>query len=90
MTPHQYSKTAIAARPGVTLTGLSAVADLAQGVQGSVVAVGQGVKVALGGGDARVAESFLDDGQVGAAGEDPGGVGVAQVVKPRPASGVSR
>jgi hypothetical protein len=29
-----------------------------------------------------VAESFLDDGQVGAAGKDPGGVGVAQVVEP--------
>jgi len=35
----------------------------------------------LGGGDASVSESFLDDDDVGAAGEQPGGVGGTQVVE---------
>jgi hypothetical protein len=52
-------------------------ADVVQGGEGGVVGAGQGVEVALGGGDAGVAEAFFDDLEVGAAGEEPGGVGVA-------------
>lgn len=38
------------------------------------------VGVDLGGGEADVAEEFLDDAEVGAAGEEVGGVGVANFV----------
>ena len=38
------------------------------------------MEVFLGGAQAAVAEAFFDDLDVGAAGEQPGGVGVAQVV----------
>ncbi|MDT5129782.1 MAG: hypothetical protein QOH54_5426 [Mycobacterium sp.] len=45
--------------------------------EGGVVGFGQGVEVFLGGDDAAVPESFFDGLEVGAAGEEPGGVGVA-------------
>jgi hypothetical protein len=51
-----------------------------EGVEGGVVVSGEGVEVLLGGADVAVAESFFDGLEVGAAGEEPGGVGVAQVV----------
>jgi hypothetical protein len=47
-----------------------------------VVGVGEGVEVFLGGAEAAVAEAFFDGLDVGAAGEEPGGVGVAEVVEP--------
>ena len=43
-------------------------------------AVGVDVGVDLGGGDVGVAEEFLDDAEVGAAGEEVGGEGVAEGV----------
>jgi hypothetical protein len=49
----------------------------AEGVEGGVAGVGQGVQVLLGSAKAAVAEAFFDDLDVGAAGEEPGGVGVA-------------
>jgi hypothetical protein len=45
-----------------------------------VVGVGRGVEVFLGGLDVGVPEAVHDRGEVGAAGQQPGGVGVAQVV----------
>ena len=48
--------------------------------EGGVVGVGEGVEVALGGAEAAVAEAFADGFEVGAAGEHPGCVGVAEVV----------
>jgi hypothetical protein len=42
-----------------------------------VVGFGEGVEVFLGGGDAAVAEAFFDCLDVGTAGEQPRGVGVA-------------
>ncbi len=43
-------------------------------------AVGVDVGVDLGGGDVGVSEEFLDDAEVGAAGEEVGGEGVAEGV----------
>src|SRR6476469_548965 len=54
--------------------------DAAQRGEGCVVGAIEGVQVLLRGGDRAVAESFLDDLEVGAASEQPGGVSVAQVV----------
>ena len=48
--------------------------------EGGVVGFGEGVEVFLGGDDAAVPEAFFDGLEVGAAGEEPGGVGVAEVV----------
>ena len=48
--------------------------------EGGVVGFGEGVEVFLGGDDAAVAEPFLHGLQICAAGEEPGGVGVADVV----------
>ena len=45
-----------------------------------MVGVGEGVEVFLGGGDSGVAHAVHDGFDVGAAGEEPGGVGVAEVV----------
>ena len=45
-----------------------------------MVGVGEGVEVLLGGLDLGVAHAVHDGLEVGAAGEEPGGVGVAQVV----------
>jgi hypothetical protein len=45
-------------------------------IAGSVVGVGQGVQVFLGGAEAAVPEPFFDDLDVGAAGQQPGGVRV--------------
>jgi hypothetical protein len=45
--------------------------------EGGVVGFREGVEVFLGGDDAAVPESFFDGLEVGAAGEEPGGVGVA-------------
>jgi len=44
-------------------------ADFREGVQGGFVGVGEGVEVLLGGHDRRMAESLLDDLEVGASGE---------------------
>ena len=51
-----------------------------QGVEVLGVGVGEGVEVLLGGGDLGVAHPVHDGLEVGAAGEEPGGVGVAEVV----------
>ena len=56
---------------------LPVLADSAKCGEGGVVGAGEGVEVLLGGGDAAVAEAFFDGLEVGAAGEHPGGVGVA-------------
>lgn len=53
-----------------------AAPDSREGVERGVVGVGQGVQVALGGGDAGVPEPLFDDLQVGAASEQPRGVRV--------------
>src|SRR5947209_6165183 len=58
-----------------------AVADASERGERAFAGVGEGAGVLLGGGDAAVAESFLDGDDVGAAGEEPGGVGGAQVVE---------
>jgi hypothetical protein len=57
------------------------VAGAVEGVDGGVVGVGEGMEVFLGGAEAAVAEAFFDGLDVGAAGEQPGGVGVAEVVE---------
>jgi hypothetical protein len=49
-------------------------------VEAGGVVVGEGVEVLLGGAQAAVAKAFFDDLDVGAAGEEPGCVGAAQVV----------
>ena len=54
-----------------------AFADVVEGGDGGVVGVGEGVEVLLGGGDAGMSHPFLHHLDVGAAGEEPGGVGVA-------------
>lgn len=54
----------------------SAAPDPCESVERGVVRVGQGVQVALGGGDAGVPEPLFDDLQVGAASEQPRGVRV--------------
>jgi hypothetical protein len=59
-----------------------ATADASQRVEGGLVGVREGVQVFLRGGDASVAEAFLDDLEVGATGKQPGRVSVAQVVHP--------
>jgi hypothetical protein len=51
--------------------------DPGQGGEGGVVGVGQGVEVLLGGGQLGVAEAVHDGFEVGAASQEPGGVGVA-------------
>jgi hypothetical protein len=56
------------------------VPHLGEGFEGGFVGVGEGVEVLLGGAEAAVAEALLDDLEVGAAREEPGGVGVAEVV----------
>ncbi|GLZ43605.1 hypothetical protein Acsp05_72290 [Actinokineospora sp. NBRC 105648] len=48
-----------------------------EGVECCVGGVGDGVEVAFGGAEAGVAEAFADGLEVGAALEEPGGVGVA-------------
>ena len=61
---------------------LIAVLNDGSGVEVALVGVGEGVQVLLGGLDLGVAHAFHDGLEVGAAGEQPGGVGVAQVVDP--------
>jgi hypothetical protein len=51
--------------------------DAAQGGEGGVVGAIECVQVLLGSGDGAVAEAFFNGLEVGAAGEEPGGVGVA-------------
>jgi len=53
------------------------VSDAVEGGECGGVGGREGVEVFLGGGDGLVAESFADGLEVGAAGEEPGGVGVA-------------
>jgi hypothetical protein len=48
--------------------------------QGGFVGDGKGVEVALGRGDLAVAEAFLHHLKVSTAGEEPGGMGVAEVM----------
>ena len=65
------------------LTGAGATvlaAGPVQGVEVLGVGVGEGVEVFLGGGDLGVAHPVHHGSEVGAAGEEPGGVGVAEVV----------
>jgi hypothetical protein len=64
----------------VALTSSSPSANSVHGGQGGLVSVGQGVKVLTGGRDACVAEALLDDLKVGAAGEQPGGMRMAEVM----------
>src|SRR6516164_3652180 len=59
-------------------------ADSGQCIQGSLVRRGQAVQVPLRGDDAGVAEALLDHLQVGATGQEPGLVRVAQVMHPQP------
>lgn len=59
---------------------MGAVSGFAVGGEGAVAGVGQGPEVELGGGDVGVAEAFFDDLDVGAAGQQPGGVCGAEVV----------
>jgi hypothetical protein len=54
--------------------------DRSQCGEGGVVGFGEGVEVLLGGDDAAVPEALLHRLEVGTAGEQPGGVGVAEVV----------
>ena len=63
-------------RAGATVLAAGPV----QGVEVLGVGVGQGVEVYLGGGDLGVAHPVHDGFEVGPAGEEPGGVGVAEVV----------
>src|SRR4051794_657643 len=46
------------------------------------VGVGEGMEVFLGGGDLRVAHAVHHGLEVGSAGQEPGGVGMAEVVDP--------
>ena len=68
--------------PGSARVAVS-VSDAVEGYEGGGVGGGEGVQVFLRGGDGLVAESFADGLEIGAAGEEPGGVGVAQVVHSR-------
>ena len=56
------------------------VADAVEGGEVLGVGVGEGVEVLLGGGDLGMTHAVHHRLEVGAAGEQPGGVGVAQVV----------
>ena len=67
------------ARGCVGVLGLP-TADAVEGVEVLGVGVGEGVEVFLGGGDLRVAHPVHHGLEVGPAGEEPGGVGVAEVV----------
>ena len=58
---------------GVGLPG----ADAVEGVEVFLVGIGQGMQVFLRGGDLGVPHPVHDGLEVGAAGEEPGGVGVA-------------
>jgi hypothetical protein len=64
-------------RPSDGLVLMVPVPDGGECGEGGVVGFGEGVEVFLGGDDAAVPESFIDGLEVGAAGEEPGGVGVA-------------
>ena len=58
----------------------SSAAGAGEGVEVFLVGFGECVQVFLGGLDLCVAHAFHDGLEVGAAGEEPGGVGVAEVV----------
>ena len=73
-------RTTFLARCGaVGVLGVSS-ADAVEGVEVLGVGVGEGVEIFLGGGDLGVAHAVHDGFEVGAACEEPGGVGVAEVV----------
>jgi hypothetical protein len=55
-----------------------AAADAVECFDSGFVGVLDGVEVALGGADGAVAEAVLDDDEVGAAVEEPGGMGVSE------------
>jgi hypothetical protein len=55
-------------------------ADAVEGGEVLVVGVGEGVEVFLGSADLSMTHAVHHRSEVGAAGEEPGGVGVAQVV----------
>jgi len=62
-----------------------ALQRIVEGDEVAGVDVGQQVSVAVDGrGDAAVPEPALDRGQRSAGGDEPGGVGVSQVVDPQP------
>jgi len=54
--------------------------DAVEGVEVSLVGFGRGVEVLLGGLEVSMPQSVHDRGEVGSSGEQPGGVGVAEVV----------
>jgi hypothetical protein len=57
------------------------MSDATECREGAFASVCQRPGVLLGGGDPAVAQAFLNDDDVGAAGEEPGGVRGAQVVE---------
>jgi hypothetical protein len=59
------------------------LAGLGEGVDRCLVSLGEAVEVLLGGDDRGVPETFLDDLEVRATGQKPGGVSMAEVVDPR-------
>jgi hypothetical protein len=63
--------------------------DAGEGVEVALVGVWECVEVFLGGLDLGVAHAFHDGFEVGAAGEEPGGVSAAEVVDPDVATGLA-
>jgi hypothetical protein len=78
----------VCSRPLVRLQGhivgeeglVEAAGHPIEAVEVALVGLGRGVQVLLGGLDVGVPESVHDRGEVGPAGQQPGGVGVAQVL----------
>jgi len=68
-------------RPSLLAGCLFAVSDAAKGGECAFAGVGEFAGVLLSGGDAAVAETFLDDDDVGAASKQPRGVRGARVVE---------
>lgn len=65
---------------------LCGAADGVECGDGGVGEVRQRVEIPFGGPRTRVSEAFTDGFHIGAAGQQPGGVGVAQVVHAHPAA----
>jgi hypothetical protein len=63
-----------------SVAGICAAPDLGKGIESGLVGVGQGVKVALRRPETSVAKSLFHDLEVGATGEQPRGMRVAQIV----------
>ena len=80
---HGFEDTYRCSRPARTVAGSGLpVLYAGEGVEVALVGVGEGVEVLLGGLDLGVPHAFHHGLQVAAAGEEPGGVGVAEVVDP--------